>query len=218
LIPGHIADINVYEKPPGLPFEFASLLEPLSCVAQGIKELMRTRVLSETSRILVLGPGAIGLMFVAALRLLGFRDLTLGGRSQHRLSIGASFGARALTWEQLESEIHNRFDAVIECIGIVGIWEKSIEFVRRGGLLMLFGGCPAGTQVTFDTKRLHYDQITLLSPFHFGTEAVRTARNWLQDKSMDLSALLSGTRLLSEVLLVFVDLKNGLGIKYVFSQ
>jgi len=217
LIPGHIADVNVYEKPEELSFESASLLEPLSCVAQGIKELLRTQALSPSSRILVLGPGAIGLMFVAALRLLGFDDLTLGGRNQDRLRIGSSLGARALTWDQLEGENHRGFDAVIECIGIVGIWEKSIDFVRRGGLLMLFGGCPAGTQVAFDTKRLHYDQITLLSPFHFGTEAVRTARNWLLDKSMDLSALISGNRLLSQGLQVFEDLKNGLGIKYVFT-
>jgi len=216
LVPGRIAKLNVYEKPEGMPFEIASLLEPLSCVAQGIKELMRPDTLDKTSRILILGPGAIGLMFVAALRLMGFEDITLGGRSPERLRIGASLGAKAFTWEKLHAEIRRGFDAVVECIGIVEIWERSIDFVRRGGLLMLFGGCPAGTRALFDTKRLHYDQITILSPFHFGTEAVRIARSWLMSKSLSLSVLVSGSRLLSEGLKVFEDLKNGIGVKYVF--
>jgi L-iditol 2-dehydrogenase len=88
--------------------------------------------------------------------------------------------------------------------------------VRRGGLAMLFGGCPGGTSVRFDTRRLHYDQISLLSPFHFGTEAVRTARQWLIEGKVDFSPLLTGVRTLEEADRVFEDLRNGLGIKYVF--
>jgi L-iditol 2-dehydrogenase len=81
---------------------------------------------------------------------------------------------------------------------------------------MLFGGCPGGTTVTFDTKKLHYDQITLLSPFHFGTRAVRTAREWLLSPQMDLSPLISGRRTLDEGKETFADLQAGRGIKYVF--
>lgn len=217
LVPSRIADLNVYEKPDSLSFECASLLEPLSCVAQGIKELLRSTALDKASRILVLGPGAIGLMFVAALRHMGFENLTLGGRSKERLGIGSQLGAKTFTWDDLETETGDGFDAVIECIGIVAIWQKSIDFVRRGGTLMLFGGCPSGTEVCFDTKRLHYDQITLLSPFHFGTESVKTARKWLLDKSMDLSSLITGSRVLTDGAKVFEDLKNGVGIKYVFN-
>jgi L-iditol 2-dehydrogenase len=81
---------------------------------------------------------------------------------------------------------------------------------------MLFGGCPSGTHASFDTKRIHYDQITLISPFHFGTNAVRTARVWLIDHRMDLSPLISGERSLEEGEQVFQDLKAGKGLKYVF--
>ena len=105
---------------------------------------------------------------------------------------------------------------VIECTGQVEVWERSIFLARRGGTVMLFGGCAGGTKAAFDTRRLHYDQITLLSPFHFGPKAVRTAREWLLDPKFDLSPLLSGDRKLEDAETVFADLAASNGLKYVF--
>ena len=206
LVPARIARLNVFLKPADLPFEIASLLEPLSCVAQGV-QLLNVR---PDDRVLIIGPGAIGLMFVAALRLLGVESVNLAGRNRSRLEVGESLGAKT----SLYSEESGQYDVVIECTGQVEVWEKSVDFSRRGGTVMLFGGCPGGTTATYDTKRLHYDQITLLSPFHFGTKAVRAAASWLND--MDLSALISGERNLSEAEQTFQDLHAGRGLKYVF--
>ncbi|MCC7230771.1 MAG: alcohol dehydrogenase catalytic domain-containing protein [Fimbriimonadaceae bacterium] len=208
LIPAHIARANLFHKPAELTFEIASLLEPLSCVAQGI-ELLNLR---SDDRVLIIGPGSIGLMFVAALRLLGIESVTLAGRNRARLDVGERLGAMP----SLLSDISGNFDLVIECTGNVEVWERSVDYSRRGGTVMLFGGCPSGTTASFDTKRLHYDQITLVSPFHFGTNAVRTARVWLIDHRMDLSPLISGTRSLDEGESTFEDLRQGRGLKYVF--
>lgn len=210
LIPAHIARLNLFHKPKDLSFARASLLEPLACVAHGLS-MLRTRV---TDRVLVLGPGAIGLMFVSALRAMGIHDVTLVGRNPHRLAVGQQMGARTLAWEDVSASVGRGYDAVIECTGRVEIWERAIDFVRRGGQVMLFGGCPTGTQASFDTRRLHYDQITLLSPFHFGTEAVRKAKSWLEDRSLPFDLLISGDRELKDAPQVFEDLTRGLGIKY----
>src|SRR5579885_2337069 len=78
-IPAHIARLNLFEKPDGLSFEEASLLEPLACVAQAISLLKLKPEMSA----LVIGPGSIGLMFVAALRLLGVENISLAGRNRH---------------------------------------------------------------------------------------------------------------------------------------
>ncbi|HLK16454.1 MAG TPA: alcohol dehydrogenase catalytic domain-containing protein [Fimbriimonadaceae bacterium] len=211
LIPARIARLNVFRKPEGLPFEQAALLEPLACVAQGMLELEP----SALERVLVIGPGAIGLMFVAALRAVGVSDVTLAGRNRERLAVGERFGARTATMEEARDPGRG-YDAVIECTGAPEVWEHSVDFVRRGGRVMLFGGLPSGTRVSWDAGRLHYDQITLLSPFHFGTEAVRLAHKWLVVNGIDLSELISGERSLSEADAVFAALEAGEGIKYVF--
>ncbi len=209
LIPERVARLNLFTKPAALSFEMASLLEPLSCVAQAIK-ILQPR---PEDRVLIIGPGAIGLMFVAALSLLGVNCLTLAGRNKERLAVGEALGAEPLYLHQVEAQA---YDTVIECTGTVEVWEQSIDYVLRGGTVVLFGGCASGTTVSFDTKRLHYDQITLLSPFHFGTEAVRTAREWLLNAKMNLQPLISGTRSLEDGERTFEDLRSGRGIKYVF--
>jgi L-iditol 2-dehydrogenase len=212
LVPARIARLNLFRKPDTLSFEKACLLEPLACVAQGI-ELLRLR---HDSSVLVIGPGAIGLMFVAAMRLAGVRDVTLAGRNETRLAVGERMGAATCKVDAIPTHDDRKYDVVIECTGQVEVWERSIDYVRRGGTLMLFGGCPGGTRASFDTKKVHYDQITILSPFHFGTRAVRTAREWLLNPLLDLSGILSGERVLEQGKQVFEDLRRGVGLKYVF--
>jgi L-iditol 2-dehydrogenase len=211
-IPAHIARLNLFEKPEQLSFEEASLLEPLACVAQGISLLK----LKPEMSVLVIGPGAIGLMFVAALRSLGVENITLAGRNKHRLEVGEHLGARTRSLEEARRSRSRGFDLVVECTGSVEVWEASLDYVRRGGTVVLFGGCAAGTKVAFDTRKVHYDQINMVSPFHFGTDAVRTARRWLIGGRMDLRPLLSGERSLEDGKATFEDLKAGTGIKYVF--
>jgi L-iditol 2-dehydrogenase len=212
LVPARIARLNLFHKPESLSFEMASLLEPLSCVAEAVRLL---KVHSGTSA-LIIGPGAIGLMFVAALRMMGVTDIVLAGRNEARLEVGRRLGAHTCSVTNIPVKDPRKYDLVIECTGSVEIWEKSVEFARRGGTVVLFGGCASGTHASFDTKRLHYDQITLLSPFHFGTKAVRMAREWLLNPLMDLSPLITGERFLDQGKQVFEELKAGIGLKYVF--
>lgn len=213
LVPARVAKLNVFPKPDALSFEQASLLEPLACVAQGVLELQR-HCYVPAERALVIGPGAIGLMFVAALQASGVQRVTLAGRNPARLEVGERLGATIARWPEVGS---SDFDLVVECTGQLEVWERSVDLPRRGGTVMLFGGCAGGSRVGFDTGRLHYDQITLLSPFHFGTKAVRCAHVWLTSRAFDLTPLISGHRTLEQAEETFADLAEGRGIKYVFT-
>lgn len=211
LVPERIARLNCFPKPELVSFEQASLLEPLACVAMGVSLLP----IRPDARVLVIGPGAIGLMFVGALRLSGVTDITLAGRNERRLAVGERLGAKICKVDAIPLD-DRKYDIVIECTGQVEVWEKSIDYVRRGGTLMLFGGCPGGTRASFDTRTVHYDQIHIVSPFHFGTQAVRQAYEWLLDPRLDLSELISGTRTLEEGVEVFAELRRGEGLKFAF--
>lgn len=216
LIPERIARVNVFAKPPDLPFGRASLLEPLACVAEGVRKMRvavdSRRVPERGLSVLVIGPGAIGLMFAIVLR---DHEVTVAGRDPERLAVAARAGARTVTWEALRDGAGSGFDVVIECTGSVEVWERAPHFVRRGGLVVLFGGCPSGTRASFDTARLHYDEVGLISPFHFGLESVRCARDWLCEAQDAFGMLLSSERPLEGGPAVFEELKARKGIKVV---
>jgi L-iditol 2-dehydrogenase len=115
----------------------------------------------------------------------------------------------------LERRSWHGFDVVFECTGVVEIWEQSLKWCSRGGTVVLFGGCPVGSHAAFDTRRLHYEEVSLLGSFHFGSEAVSLAREMLLDPSFVVEPVLSGVRPLSDGPDVFKDLQAGKGVKYV---
>ena len=106
------------------------------------------------------------------------------------------------------------FDHVFECTGMPEVWESSINYVRRGGTVVLFGGCKSGTTVTYDTGRIHYDEITLRGVFHFTPSDVKKAYKLLSKGTLGVSRLVSGRYPLNKIQKAFDKLAHGEGIKY----
>ena len=80
--------------------------------------------------------------------------------------------------------------------------------------MVLFGGCPKGTKLSFDTYKLHYDQISLMGPFHFTPRDVAEAHALLSENQLDVSALISGKFPLTKLNEAFDLLMEGEGVKY----
>jgi L-iditol 2-dehydrogenase len=215
LLPAHVVRQNLFHKPETISFEKAALLEPLSCVVHPYSNLQ----LNNIDTALVIGAGPIGLMHLAYLNMKG-KKVIVTDIAEDRLSIADQMGAAYTTKPDTLQEILNKatdalgVDLVIECTGQQQVWEKSVAYVRRGGTVVLFGGCPSGTQVTYDAHRLHYDELTLLGSFHFTPDDVKSAYQLLAERNMDLSRLISGSFALHDIEKAFSLLREGKGIKY----
>ena len=175
-VPARFVKRNTYRIPDRLSFAEAAMVEPLACVIHGIDETAPRR----GDVALVIGLGPIGLMFAAILKRRGLTVIGVG-RHPSRLELARVLGADEVLesgqeddWMKL-SKRWPRIDVVIEATGRPEIWEQAIRLVRRGGVVNLFGGCPAGTKISLDTNRMHYDQITLKSSFHHKPSSVRAA-------------------------------------------
>ena len=113
-----------------------------------------------------------------------------------------------------EGKGEGSFDYVFECTGKPEVWEASVNYLRRGGTLILFGGCEKGTKVTYDTYRLHYDEITLKGAFHYTPDDVKKAYKLLCEGKLGLSRLISGSYPLKDTHKAFDELSKGVGLKY----
>ncbi|MBI5213553.1 MAG: zinc-binding dehydrogenase [Nitrospirae bacterium] len=214
LLPAHIVKQNLFHKPANLSFEEAALLEPLACVIHGMSGLK----VKKGSKILILGSGPIGLLHMSIAKLHG-ADVMVCGRKKDRLALAKEFGANSVaTAEELPAETKNftggmGFDYVFECTGQLDVWEASVDYVRKGGTVVLFGGVKNGARVSYDTYRLHYDEITIKGVFHFTPHDVKTAYNLLKD-TLNLSPLISGSYPLKNLPIALEKLSKGEGIKY----
>jgi L-iditol 2-dehydrogenase len=215
LLPSHIVRQNVYRKPKSLPFEEAALLEPLSCVVHGLEPLGIKR----GDNALVIGAGPIGLLHLMLLKQKGasvaVADIN-GARLRAARRLGADLALGPVKIDSAIKKLSSRlgFDYVIECTGRPEVWESSVNHVRRGGTLVLFGGCPPGSTVSYDTGRLHYDEITIKGSFHFTPADVKTAHGLLSRGRLHTRELISGTYPLSGLEKALRKLKRGEGIKY----
>jgi L-iditol 2-dehydrogenase len=217
-IPAPIVEHNMLSVPDDLPLELAAMTEPLSCVLHGIE---RSNI-KPGDRVVVLGDGAIGLMFVAVLAAEKQAQVFLWGGNDQRLGIGQRLGAvQTFNYHQtaeipsVVKELTDGWgaDVVIEATGVPSVWETAIACTRPGGTVNLFGGCPKDTSITVNTEQLHYSELTLKGVFHNTPKYVRSALSLIASKKIPLELLISEQRHLKDLEQVFMDMKNRKVIK-----
>lgn len=213
LLPAPVVARNAFQKPADLSFEEAALLEPLACVVHA--HCLAHPEPGETA--LVIGAGAFGLLHALMLKAEGIDQIAVAGRGKPRLGWASELGAAqvidvaAEDAEQRTKELNHGYgaDLVIEATGQVAGWEAALRAVRRGGRVIFFGGCPAETQVALDTRRMHYDNLTLLAPFHYRPQDVRRAYELLAAHKLGAGRIINGRRPLAELVEVFEGLERG---------
>jgi L-iditol 2-dehydrogenase len=181
VVPARIVQKNLLRLKPGTDFRDAALVEPLACVVQGLEDTQ----LKARQRVLVIGSGPIGLMFVSLAGHLGC-EVTVAGRGVERLETARRVGAKSVftvgRQNHLESVIPpgSIFDVVIEAVGKPETWEAAVRLVRKGGTVNFFGGCPSGTTVSLDAGRIHYLNLRLLASFHHTPRTIRRALSYIE--------------------------------------
>jgi len=216
LVSRPVVEQNMYHKPPDLSFGEAAMLEPLACVVHPYAGKM----IDENGWALVIGAGPIGLLHLLVLKGMGAGVIVCDmndSRLDMATGMGADLTASPAAVEDAVSAATGAMgvDMAVECTGMPEVWERAPAYVRRGGTVILFGGCRAGTSATFDTHRLHYDEISMHGSFHFTPRDVHRAYNMLKSKEIDASSLITGRAGLDEIAAVFGRLAEGRGLKYV---
>jgi len=237
-IPAPIVQHNLLPIPAGMPDALAAMTEPLACVLHGTS---RANV-KPGDRVVILGDGAIGLMFVAALSL-GYGVGTTGeaadfelappgsnpsievimlGGSDSRLAVAETLGAaqtfnyrRVADVPALVKSLTDGWgaDVVIEATGVPSAWELAIACARPGATVNLFGGCPRDTTITVNTEQLHYSELTLKGVFHSTPLHVRQALKLLASGALPLERLISDQRPLKDLEQAFCDMRDRTVIK-----
>jgi L-iditol 2-dehydrogenase len=150
--------------------------------------------------VVVIGAGPIGLMFVVLARMRG-AHVTVVGRNPKRLAKARDLGAEATVEAPRTGDLAKILierspdgrgaDVVIEAVGLPETCETAIRAVRKGGVVNLFGGCPAETRIGIDSQRLHYQELTIKSTFHHTPESIRKAFRLIADGHVDPNAFIT---------------------------
>ena len=222
-VPARIVKKNMLHLPDSLPFERAAFCEPLANVVHGAE---RTGI-KKGDTVGIIGIGPIGLMFARVAKLMGARVI-VAGRNPMKLKAAEEF-AHADEIIDLKkypnpvkifkefSDEHKGLDVAVECVGLPEIWEQIFECVRPGGTVHFFGGCKSGSKVTFDTTRMHYGDIKLMSVFHHTPKYFRMALDYIASGEMEVEKLITDTLPLEKVEYAMNEHIQGRAIKFLIN-
>ena len=205
VIPERIAKKNTLIVPDNLSLEKAAFCEPLANVVHGVE---RTEI-KPGQTVGIIGIGPIGLMFARVAKLKGARVI-VAGRNKEKLRRAEEFAYADevvdLKKYQNPEKIFRNFsdenkglDIVIECVGLPEIWELAFSCVRKGGTVHFFGGCKSGSTVKFDTTKMHYGDIRMMSVFHHTPEYFRKALELIASGEVEVEKLITATLPLEKV-------------------
>ena len=165
--------------------ETAVLLEPFACALHGV---LKTEF-NETDEICVIGGGTIGLLTVAALRILGHRNrILVFAKYPHQQQLALELGADdvlspnsgryaafceltgtvshqpELGQQVLIGGVHVTFD----CIGSSVTIDDALRFTRAGGDVILVG--MPGIPKNVDWTSIWYKQLNVKGAYTYGLE------------------------------------------------
>ena len=202
-LPPRLVARNLVPIGPSLAAASAAFAEPLACALLGIE---RGRVEPDMT-VVIFGQGPLGCLLALATRQRGAR-VVLVGKGGWRLDRVRDMGfaecvdAREVTdmGDHLRGLTGGRgADVTVDATGRPAVWEQAIDAVGRGGTVVLFGGCAPGTVVHVDTRRAHYEELTLVGAFHHTPGLIRRAVDLLESRAIDPGPLVTHRMGLAQV-------------------
>ena len=178
-IPERIVRQNTFQVPDGVALESAASLEPLACVVHGWDLVDQVT----GGVVVIIGGGPIGLLHAQLARVNGARRVALCDVVQERLDEAKKIGVDATinsSGENLADRVLDLTDGrgadiVVEAVGRRETWEAAPTLTRKGGTVLLFGGCSSGTAVSFEAEKIHYGELHIQGVFHHTPSAVERA-------------------------------------------
>ena len=213
VLPARIVEVNTWKIPENIDYATASLIEPFSCTVHGAA----SGNIQLGDDVAIIGAGFQGLNYVQLSKLYGAKKIISIDVNPTRLKLAKELGATDTINPKEVNTKESVFkltggmgcDIAFEAAGYPETWELAIDLVRKGGNVVEYGGCKGGTSIKVDTRRLHYDAITIKGVFHTTPKYVQIAWNLIVFEKVNLKPMITGEMKLDEVIEAFKILDSG---------
>jgi len=175
--PGGFADYIKYHqskcfKIKTLTDEQACLIEPASCAVHGMDKIK----MPFGAKVLLIGAGPTGLVLAQMMKLGGAASVTLAANKGIKMEIARKVDAADIyidldrqnadaQWAQIKKDNPYGFDVVCECTGVEKIVNDSINYVARGGTLLVYGVYEEKARVSWPPSKIFLDEINIVGSF-----------------------------------------------------
>lgn len=169
---------GIYEIPEDVSFEAASLGEPLTSVFACLENVK----VEYPDVLVIIGAGPIGCFMAQLAKIRGAQKVIMIDLNDTRLEMAKQFGVDVTVNSSVEDPIEavkrltngKGADKVISATPANATQTQSIHMVKKGGLVVFFGGVPKGSMTELDCNLIHYNNIWIKG--HFGASYSQSKR------------------------------------------
>lgn len=181
----------LHRIPDHLPFEHACLTEPC-CVAYNA--VVMNASLNPGDRVIVLGPGTIGILCAAMARLCGAEVAVVGLEAdRHRLNIARQYGCEVIVGDALPWALQCDglgADCVVDAAGTSMTLRLAMDWVRPAGHIVKVGWGPQ--PLGFSLDPLVQKNITLQGSFSHNWPIWERVIGLLASGQLDVKPIIGG--------------------------
>jgi L-iditol 2-dehydrogenase len=212
---GHLVRVPAHVKA-----EHAALAEPLSCAVNSCKNSS----VSPGDTVVVIAAGPLGIMNACVARDLGAARVIVVEVNPKRLSQAEAFGFDLLIDPKkcnLVETIHEQTDGVGADVVIVAApaataQEQAIYLVRKRGTVCFFASLPSGrSNLSLDSRRIHYNEIKLIGTSDSTVEHVRLAIDMLAAGRIDANRIATHALPLDQILSAYELMQSGESLRVI---
>jgi L-iditol 2-dehydrogenase len=220
-VPAKVLAVNgVNRIPDRVPFEQASLTEPLACVLNG-QELAGV---GPGDNVVVLGAGPIGCLHVRLAKGRGAASVVLADVNEGRLALAARAEPDASVDSSRDDPIDavrkltdgRGADVVITATGVGAAQEQALEMAAPRGRISLFGGLPKDdSTIRFDSNLVHYRELSIFGAYGSAPRHNSEALSLIAEGAVRVDDLITHRMPLADVASAIETVIGGQGLKVV---
>jgi D-arabinitol dehydrogenase (NADP+) len=150
-----------------MSFAQAALIEPLACVAWGMKQV----VVQPGDNVLIFGAGPMGCLMLQAVKSAGAASVVMVDKEDWRLELakqlGASqiFNAAELKADTFKDFAPHGFHIVADATGVPKVIEQTFSYVRPGGKIWIFGVANSDAKASFSPYDVFRKDLKMIGSF-----------------------------------------------------
>ena len=186
---------GVIRIPDSMTFEEAAMIEPLACCIRAWNKIQPKK----GDSVAIFGMGPTGMMHVMLSKVYGLSNIFCFDVNDFRLNFAKKFGITE-TIMSTDPDAHNKIlsktqnrgvDVAIVATGNLNAVTQAIEFVRKGGTVILFGVPSKDAKLSIDMSKIYSKEITMTPSYAASDSDTLNALKLIQDGKTNVKSMIT---------------------------
>ncbi len=185
---------SIFELPDSMTFEEGSMIEPLACCIRGWKKISFVK----GDSVLIFGIGPIGILHAMLAKIYGASTIYCVDINENKVSfckkmnLGICVNGRTSEIDCL-IDLNDRLspDLIIIATSDMSVLPKSVDIIRKGGTILIFGEPQKEINVNVDINKIYSKEVRLLTTYAATNEEIHEALHMITKKEIDVNKIIT---------------------------